>query len=321
MSAWADWCAGTTPCADAMVDTLGRYPRHLCRTPATSGGSGASSRSRGGGYGRPVSPVRAVAALARGCHPLPTAAVTTFAVALGAGRGDLPAATLVTVGVAVLTGQLSIGWSNDAVDADSDRAAGRAEKPVVAGALSPRTLWAAALAAVVVCVLASLSVGVAAGSSHLVGVASGWVYNLRLKRTVLSPLPYAVAFGLLPAFVLLAGPHPTRPGADLLLAAALLGTAAHLANAAPDIDSDRTAGIHGLPQRLGRQRSLRIVPVLVAAAALLLAVGPSRPGGGGLLLLAVGGLVALSAGRVPVTRAFPLTVAAVACVLAGLLLG
>ncbi|MGG5258621.1 UbiA family prenyltransferase [Phycicoccus avicenniae] len=263
---------------------------------------------------------RAAAALVRACHPLPTAAVTAFAVALGAGRADLPVSTLITVGLAVLTGQLSIGWSNDAVDAEVDRVAARREKPVVVGAVSPRALWVGAALAAAVCIVASLAVGLLAGSLHLVGVAAGWAYNTRLKRTVLSPLPYAVAFGLLPAFVLLAGPTPTRPGVDLLLAAALLGTAAHLANAAPDVDTDRAVGIDGLPQRLGARRSLRLVPVLVAAAALVLVVGPSRPGAVGVALLAAGGLVALATGRVPVARAFPLTVGAVALVLTGLLL-
>ena len=45
---------------------------------------------------------------------------------------------------AVSTGQLSIGWSNDALDAARDRLAGRTDKPVAAGRLPRRTVAAAA---------------------------------------------------------------------------------------------------------------------------------------------------------------------------------
>ena len=41
------------------------------------------------------------------------------------------------VALAVLAGQLSVGWSNDYLDRERDRAAGRTDKPVAAGELSP----------------------------------------------------------------------------------------------------------------------------------------------------------------------------------------
>src|ERR671932_339878 len=65
--------------------------------------------------------------LARGlvlaCHPLPTVAVTAFATAFAAAVG-LPAGRVALVALAVLLGQLSIGWGNDWVDAPRDAAAG-----------------------------------------------------------------------------------------------------------------------------------------------------------------------------------------------------
>ena len=82
--------------------------------------------------------------LALACHPAPTVAVTVFAVAMAAGA-DAPVATTALVGAAVLAGQLSVGWSNDWIDADRDAAVGRTDKPVGAGRLAVRTVRTAAL--------------------------------------------------------------------------------------------------------------------------------------------------------------------------------
>ncbi|MFD7101002.1 UbiA family prenyltransferase, partial [Streptomyces xanthophaeus] len=128
------------------------------------------------------------------CHPLPAAAVTLFAAALTAavGRG-LPGA-VVTVG-AVAAGQLSVGWSNDRADQARDLATGRRDKPLAAGTVTPAAVTRAAAVALLLCVPLSLAAGVLAGAVHLVAVAAAWAYNLRLKSTLCSWLPYAVAFG------------------------------------------------------------------------------------------------------------------------------
>ena len=265
-------------------------------------------------------PVRAAATLLASSHPQPTAAVTalTTVLAVAAGRG----ATSLLIGLAVLSGQLSIGWANDAVDAARDRAAGRIDKPVARGEISARTVGVAAGVAAVVCVPLSLLCGVAAGLAHLVGVASGWAYDLGLKRTVLSPLPYAVAFGLLPAFVTLGLPGQPWPHAWVLLAGALLGTGAHFLNVVPDIEADRTAGVRGLPQRLGRRASRSVGALLLSGAAVAVTLGPpGRPSASSWLGLAVavvlGGLAAVAPrGRWPFVLAL-----LVAAVDVGLLVG
>src|SRR3954469_18999225 len=122
--------------------------------------------------------------LIQACHPEPTAAVTaiTTALAVSAGRG----AGSAWVAAALLSGQLSIGWSNDWIDADRDRRSGRPDKPVVRGELAPQTLRAAALSAAAACVPLSLAMGAEAGILHLLAVAAAWAYNLRLKSTWLS---------------------------------------------------------------------------------------------------------------------------------------
>ena len=50
--------------------------------------------------------------LVRASHPAPSVVVTTIAVLLAVGVSATPAMVLL-IGVTVLVGQLSIGWSND----------------------------------------------------------------------------------------------------------------------------------------------------------------------------------------------------------------
>jgi 4-hydroxybenzoate polyprenyltransferase len=71
----------------------------------------------------------------------------------------------------------------------------------------------------------------------------GWAYNLAFKRTIWSAVPYAVAFGVVPAIVALALPTPAWPPAWMLLAGALLGVGAHLLNALPDRGDDIAPGV------------------------------------------------------------------------------
>src|SRR6187551_3248 len=87
-----------------------------------------------------------VRALALSCHPLPSVAVSALSAGLAA-LADLPVGRVVLVTMAVFTGQLSIGWSNDYLDAERDRVVNRSDKPVAAGVVAPRVAGAAAVAA------------------------------------------------------------------------------------------------------------------------------------------------------------------------------
>lgn len=207
-----------------------------------------------------------VTALARACHPLPAAAVTAVAVLLGVavGRG---VGGLVLVGCAVLAGQLSIGWCNDYVDAARD--VGRSDKPVAAGEVSRRTVGMGAVVAGAACVPLSLAVGWLPGMLHLVAVGSALAYDVRLKATAASVVPYLVSFGLLPLFVFVRAPW------WLPLAGALLGAGAHFANVLPDLASDAAVGVRGLPHRIGPLGSRLAAGLLLAAAGAVLVVGPS----------------------------------------------
>ncbi len=193
----------------------------------------------------------ATAALLRAAHIGPTLAVTTVVALLAVGQ-HLPADRGVLVTAAVFSGQLTIGWGNDLLDEDRDRQVGRESKPLVNGAVSSKTVMRCLVVAAVGCVVLSLTVGWRSAVVHLgLGVASGHVYNLALKRTPWSWLPYATAFGTLPAVVTLADvPHPWPP-LWMMAAAAALGVAAHFLNVLPDLGADLVTGVRGLPHRIG----------------------------------------------------------------------
>ncbi len=249
--------------------------------------------------------VAGLLALLRACHPEPTIAVTAMITALAVTAGR-DAQGVLLVAAAVLTGQLSIGWLNDALDAGRDAAVGRADKPVATGAVSVRTVGAASAVAAVVCVPLSFASGALAGAVHLVAVAAGWAYDLGLKATRWSVLPYVVCFGLLPVFVVLGLPGTPVPPWWLPTAGAMLGAGAHFANVLPDLDDDAATGVRGLPHRLGAAGSRAAAGLLLLAATVVLAVAAPLPA---LLAWAVPVLAALvlaagfRAGRRPGSRA------------------
>ncbi|MEV0426953.1 UbiA family prenyltransferase [Micromonospora sp. NPDC050495] len=217
-----------------------------------------------------------VLGLVRASHPEPTVAVTVVAGLLAAAVGHRPAG-IVAVLLTVLASQLATGWSNDLVDADRDAAVGRTDKPVPAGAVSRRALALAVPVAVVATGLIALTTTGPAAWCVLLGLASALLYNRPLKSTPVSVLPYAVSFGSLPAFVVLALPGAPAPPVWLVAAAACLGAGAHFANVLPDLADDARTGVHGLPHRLGPAGSRAAAAGLLLAATVILVVGPPGP--------------------------------------------
>lgn len=251
-------------------------------------------------------------ALLRASHLPPTIAVTAIAtsLAVAAGRGS----GAIAVASAVGAGQLTVGWSNDYIDRDRDRVAGRDDKPIVAEQVRERTVGIAAIVAGGACAPLSLLSGWRAGVLHLVAVLAAVAYNMGLKARIVSPIPYVVAFGILPAFVTLGLPGHPLPPLWAVGAAAALGCGAHFINTLGDTSGDLASGVLGMPQRLGPARSLGIGASLLAIAVTVLTFAP--PGGPrapALVLFVVA--IALVVGVVLTARsastriAWPLTIA------------
>jgi 4-hydroxybenzoate polyprenyltransferase len=219
--------------------------------------------------------MRALLGMVRATHLLPAVAVTVLVGLIVAARGA-DAATLGWAVASTAAGQASVGWSNDYIDRHRDRDAGRTVKPLVAGDVSSRAVLVGAVVALVASPVLSIPLGVAEAVVMLIAVGSAWSYNLGLKATVVSWLPYAVSFGLAPVYVWVAAGD--RPPAWLVAEGALLGVGAHLMNTVPDLAADRAGRVRGFPHRLGLLGSLILASgILTAALVLVLVAGGTGP--------------------------------------------
>jgi 4-hydroxybenzoate polyprenyltransferase len=246
---------------------------------------------------------RKAIALLLSSHPGPTAIVTIVGLLLGIALG-YPPARLVVLTLTVLGGQLSIGWSNDWLDARRDASVHRSDKPVARGELTPSVVRTAAFVAFAASILLSLILGPLAALASFVLVSMGWLYNLGLKNSVLSVVPFVISFGLLPAVATLGLEPPSMAPWWALGAGSLLGVAAHLTNVLPDLEDDRATGVRGFPHAIGARASgiLAFVCLVGAGALIALAAGPPRPItiiglGIGLVLGIIGVVLVLQAHR------------------------
>jgi 4-hydroxybenzoate polyprenyltransferase len=218
---------------------------------------------------------RWIGALALASHPEPCAVVTLLVAVLAATAGTGP--RTLWVAAAVGSGQLGVGWSNDYVDRERDRASGRTDKPLPGGRVSAPAVRNAAIGGLALTVPLSLAAGRGFAVAHLAAVAAALAYNARLKLLPLSVLPYAFGFGLVPVAVTQAA-RGSWPAAWAVAAAAVLGAGAHFTQVLPDIGRDRSLGVKGLPQLLGERASALLAAILLLTANLIIAFGPGQPG-------------------------------------------
>ncbi|TDN91182.1 UbiA family prenyltransferase [Microbacterium sp. BK668] len=218
--------------------------------------------------------MRVVRALWGSTHPGPTLVVSGLALALGIAVGLEPWRLLLLT-LAVFFGQLSIGLSNDAIDAPRDRAVGRTDKPIARGDVTERTAWGAAIATAGIALLLSAPLGFGMLAAHAIFLASAWSYNAGLKSTPLSIVPFLVSFGIFPSLATLAAPDPGVAAPWGWIAGAALGAAVHLTNVLPDLDDDRRTGVRGLPHRMGARASAVVAAAGIVAGAVAVLVGSS----------------------------------------------
>lgn len=243
-----------------------------------------------------------VAYLFLATHPGPSLAVTTVTLILALTAG-LPAWRVALVTLAMLANQFSIGLSNDWLDAARDARASRTDKPLAAGRLSPSLVRNVAFACVAISLGISAWLGVWVLLAQVIGIASGWIYNVGAKATIFSFVPYFVGFGILPVIVTFSSTAPVLAAPWVIAVAAFLGVAAHFANAMPDIEDDRGEGILGLPQRLGARASGIVTFLVLLSGATIAFFGP---GGEPTLVqwlgLGVNALIAIAGVWLTVTR-------------------
>ena len=205
--------------------------------------------------------------LTRATHFGPTLLVVTIAFILA--KTQYSTAASIEIAAAVLAGQCVVGWSNDLIDYERDREAGRSKKPLVAGEISQsalvRGIWIALLAAAILSLVGPL--GIKGTLLHALGILSATAYNLKLKSTIFSPLPYLISFGGMPFTVYFS--NGKLPTVWLVLAFLLFATAFHFLNVLKDLEWDLRQGVLGLPQRLGRTPSLAFAAILILVGLVL----------------------------------------------------
>jgi 4-hydroxybenzoate polyprenyltransferase len=212
--------------------------------------------------------MKLIIALAKASHFGPTMTVTITSLLLANNLWWEGPAFVIAFGV--FLGQLLVGFTNDLNDYQDDLKHNRSNKPLVSDQITTAQLQRAIKIVAPIAVVVNIAgpLGVKGGLIYLFGVGMGISYNLYFKSTLLSPLPYAIAFGALISCIVVATDR--RPPLWLITAAALLGVAAHFANVLKDLDQDLTSGIKGLPQRLGKKYSRIIVSLLLISTTLLL---------------------------------------------------
>ena len=215
----------------------------------------------------------------RAAHPK-QAFLTAAGLAAAAALAGRPTRELGLVFVTVLVGQAIVGWHNDLVDRTRDAANEVPGKPVAEGLLEPGTVWFAIACATLLVVPLAIANGVAAGIAYLLAVAVSLVGNLTFRKGWLSWLPWAVSYGLYPAFLSYGGwggaTEGNPPEISITVLAALLGVCVHFLKALPGLVADNRDGYRHLPLRValrtGAPRLLwiSIVLTVVVVAALLL---------------------------------------------------
>ena len=170
----------------------------------------------------------------------------------------------------VFLGQLLVGFTNDLNDYSDDLKHQRMAKPLVSGQITTTKLLTAIKIVAPFTVLINIlgPLGLKGGLVYLFGVGMGVSYNFYFKSTLLSPIPYALAFTALVSCVVLATDR--TPPLWYISAAALIGVAAHFANVLKDLDQDLESKIKGLPQHIGKTGSRLVTSLLLITATFIL---------------------------------------------------
>jgi 4-hydroxybenzoate polyprenyltransferase len=199
-----------------------------------------------------------------------------------------PPPTAIRLGLAMTALQLGIGAVNDLVDAPRD-AGHKPGKPIPAGLVSRRTAGLGALGAFGLGLLLAVPGGPLVAVLAVVVIAIGLAYDLRLKGTAWSWLPFAFGIPILPVFGWVGATGGLVPMFAVLVPAAVAGGAAlAIANSLVDVDRDRAAGVTSVAVAIGEGTARVVRIVLLGGIALAAAVSAYAWGGGSQTTLVVG---------------------------------
>lgn len=204
-------------------------------------------------------------------HPLPVffhlLAVTLF-VLLASWPHPLWQVILLVVGAHTAM-QLAIAVFNDYYDRTLD-AAGKPEKPIPRGLVTPREALVIGSALIVLMGLLLLPLPPLAWLLSLLYLALGMAYNLGLKSTPLSGVVFALAMPLIHLYAFAGVGHIPPSLAWLVPLGFFMGVALNLANSLPDLETDAASRARTLAVALGLERSFLLGNALLVLSALLI---------------------------------------------------
>lgn len=205
--------------------------------------------------------------------------------------------------------QASIGTLNDLVDIERDRGH-KPGKPLPTGLIAIPTARAIAAGGLLLGLVLSVAVRPILGVIALLGVVTGYAYDLRLKASRWSWLPLTIGIPLLPVYAWVGATGRLPAVFFVLVPLAVMGGAAlALANELADDERDRGAGVETSVVALGRARAWRVgaglqaLVAVVAGASLIASGAPTLAVGAAdaaIALTMIG--VALGRSRLPSSR-------------------
>ena len=177
--------------------------------------------------------------------------------------------------------QASIGTLNDLVDIERDRGH-KPGKPLPTGLIAIPTARAIAAGGLLLGLVLSVAVRPILGVIALLGVATGYAYDFRLKASRWSWLPFTIGIPLLPVYAWVGATGRLPAVFFVLVPLAVMGGAAlALANELADDERDRGAGVETSVVALGRARAWRVgaglqaIVAVVAGASLIASGAPA----------------------------------------------
>jgi 4-hydroxybenzoate polyprenyltransferase len=187
--------------------------------------------------------------------------------------------------------QFGIGATNDVVDAPRD-AGHKPGKPIPSGLVSPVVARAVAVGAFVVGLGLAGPSGFPTVALAVAVIGIGLAYDLQLKGTAWSWLPFAIGIPILPVFGWLGATGTVPPAFGILVPAAVgAGAALAIANSLADIERDRAAGTASIATALGPERAWAVQAALVTVIVLAAVVSAwilAAPGARALLVAFAG---------------------------------
>lgn len=215
-----------------------------------------------------------ITGLLKASHFGPTVLVVTITFLLSLTQFSV--AESLFIAIAIMLGQFVVGWTNDLIDFPLDKSAMRFKKPLVAGTITAATLRVGIISALFSSLIVSLlsPLGATGTAIHFLGLLSATAYNLKLKSTKLSVVPYVVSFGALPWAIYTAAEIPTPTW--MVFGFIFFASAFHFLNVLKDLELDVNQNVMGLPQVLGRQKSIAIALLLALLGILDAAIGISK---------------------------------------------